>query len=112
MRQFFWPFPLAAFYPFVPGEVVVTKVLLAAIVLALISVAVVLLRRQRYLVTGWLWYLVMLGPVIGFLQVGNQAHADRYTYLPHIGIAVLLTWTVADLLPRWKGRGFFHRRAR
>jgi tetratricopeptide (TPR) repeat protein len=107
LRQFFWPFPLAAFYPFVPDEVVVTKVVVAAIVLAVISVAIVLLRRHRYLVTGWLWYLVMLGPVIGILQVGNQAHADRYTYLPHIGIAVLLTWTVADLLTRWKGRGFF-----
>ena len=42
--------------------------------------------------TGWLWYLVMLGPVIGILQVGNQARADRYTYLPQIGLYCLLTW--------------------
>jgi len=105
LRQFFWPFPLAAFYPFVPGDVIATKVLLAAAVLAAISVAVVVLRRQRYLVTGWLWYLVMLGPVVGILQVGNQAHADRYTYLPQIGICLLLTWAVADLCSRWKGRG-------
>jgi protein O-mannosyl-transferase len=107
LRQFFWPFQLAAHYPFAPSQVVTERVLIAAGVLAAIFVTVIVLRRHRYLVTGWLWYLVMLGPVIGILQVGNQAHADRYTYLPQIGIAVLLTWTVADLLARWKGRGFF-----
>ncbi len=70
--------------------------------LAAISVAVFYFRRRRYLVTGWLWYLVMLAPVIGILQVGSQAHADRYTYLPHIGLYLLLTWAAADLIERWR----------
>ena len=106
LRQFFWPFPLTAFYPFAPGEVVTPRVLLSAALLAAISLAVFVLRRHRYLVTGWLWYLVMLGPVIGILQVGNQAHADRYTYLPQIGLCLAVTWAAADLFSRWKRRAF------
>ena len=106
LRQFFWPFPLTAFYPFAPGEVVTLRVLVSAALLAAISLAVFLLRRHRYLVTGWLWYLVMLGPVIGILQVGNQAHADRYTYLPQIGLCLSVTWAAADLFSRWKRREF------
>lgn len=105
LRQFFWPASLTAFYPFAPDEVTPEKVALSAAVLAAISIVVVVLRRRRYLVTGWLWYLIMLGPVIGILQVGNQAHADRYTYLPQIGFCLLLTWAVADLFPRWERRG-------
>jgi tetratricopeptide (TPR) repeat protein len=67
------------------------------LVLLGISAVVFILRRRRYLVTGWLWYLIMLGPVIGIVQVGSQARADRYTYLPEIGLALLVTWAVADL---------------
>ena len=57
--------------------------------------------------TGWLWYLIMLGPVIGIMQVGNQARADRYTYLPQIGMYLLLTWGAADLWARWRYRRAF-----
>jgi tetratricopeptide (TPR) repeat protein len=71
-------------------------------VLTAISIAVFYFRRHRYLVAGWLWYLIMLAPVIGILQVGSQAHADRYTYLPHIGLYFLLTWAAADLVKRWR----------
>jgi len=53
-------------------------------------------RKQPWLLMGWLWYLVMLLPVIGVIQVGNQAHADRYTYLPLIGIYVAVTWLAAE----------------
>jgi Flp pilus assembly protein TadD len=63
---------------------------------------VLLLRRRRYLVTGWFWFLIMLGPVIGIIQVGNQARADRYTYLPQIGFVLLLTWAARDLLGAWQ----------
>jgi tetratricopeptide (TPR) repeat protein len=69
-----------------------------------ISAVIFVLRRRRYLVTGWLWYLIMLGPVIGILQVGNQARADRYTYLPQIGLYLLLTWTALDLCAGWRHR--------
>src|SRR5207249_451634 len=75
---------------------------LSALLLAGISVAVVILHRRRYLVTGWLWYLIMLGPVIGILQVGNQSHADRYTYLPQIGLYLALTWGTVELGARWR----------
>jgi tetratricopeptide (TPR) repeat protein len=73
--------------------------------LALISTAVFIWgRRHRYLVTGWLWYLIMLIPVIGILQVGIQSRADRYTYLPQIGLVVLLTWMAVDLSAQWRRR--------
>ena len=102
LYQAFWPSCLAALYPFAVDQVLPAKVFLAGAVLAAISIAVFYFRRHRYLVTGWLWYLVMLAPVIGILQVGSQAHADRYTYLPHIGLYLLLTWTAADLIERWR----------
>lgn len=98
LYQAFWPSCLAALYPFAIDQVGPGKVLLALAVLAAISVAVFRFRRHRYLVTGWLWYSIMLAPVIGILQVGSQAHADRYTYLPHIGLYLLLTWAAADLI--------------
>jgi lipopolysaccharide biosynthesis regulator YciM len=104
IRQMLWPSGLAAFYPLASGDIAVSRVLLSLLLLAGISVAVFLLRRRRYLLTGWLFYLIMLAPVIGILQVGSQAHADRYTYLPEIGLALLLTWTVADLSARWPYR--------
>jgi Flp pilus assembly protein TadD len=104
LRQFFWPSQLTAYYPFAQGDVVVAKVLLSLALLAAVSAAVFVLRRHRYLVTGWLWYLIMLGPVIGILQVGNQAHADRYTYLPQIGLCLMIAWGAADLCSRWRHR--------
>ena len=64
-----------------------------------VSLLVIYLRRTKpYLVTGWFWYLGMLVPVIGLVQVGEQAHADRYTYLPQIGLYIMIAWTVGDLL--------------
>jgi tetratricopeptide (TPR) repeat protein len=101
IEQLFWPSNLAAFYPLAFRDITAFRVSLSLILLACISVAVFLLRRRRYLLTGWLFYVIMLAPVIGILQVGSQAHADRYTYLPEIGLALLLTWTVADLSARW-----------
>ena len=59
-------------------------------------------RRQGYLVTGWLWYVIALAPVIGVVQVGNQALADRYTYVPLIGIFIMVAWGVADFCARWE----------
>ncbi|HEX8678644.1 MAG TPA: tetratricopeptide repeat protein, partial [Chthoniobacterales bacterium] len=95
--QMFWPSNLNLYYPLSRANVGLGRVLLALLVLAAISTAVFLLRRRRYLVTGWLWYLIMLAPVIGIVQVGGQAHADRYTYLPQIGLLVALTWGAADV---------------
>lgn len=105
IRQMFWPSDLAAFYPLALRDITASRVLLSLAVLIAISIVVFLLRRRRYLVTGWFFYLVMLAPVIGILQVGSQAHADRYTYLPEIGLALLVTWAVTDLGARWRYRG-------
>jgi len=61
-------------------------------------------KTHRYLITGWFWYVGMLVPVIGVMQVGPQARADRYTYLPQIGLYLIATWTIADLSVAWRYR--------
>jgi len=103
MGQMLWPVKLAVFYPHPENRLPLSDVILAlAILIAATAAAFVLRKKGPYLVTGWLWYLGMLVPVIGLVQVGWQGHADRYTYLPQIGLYVLLTWTVADLTARWR----------
>jgi len=104
VRQMLWPFDLTPYYPLRAEDVAASKVLLSFLLLVGISVIVFIHRRRRYLVTGWLWYLVMLAPVIGILQVGNQAHADRYTYLPQIGLYLALAWGAGDLCVNWRHR--------
>lgn len=100
LRQTFWPVNLAVFYPWDASRIQWASVGIALGILVAISLLVFVLRRRGYPVTGWLWFLLMLGPVIGLVQVGRQSHADRYTYLPQIGVVILVTWTVADLLGR------------
>ena len=90
--QFFCPINLAIMYPH-PGEgLPLWKIAAAAIALIAISAGVVKRRRSPYLVTGWLWYLGMLVPMIGLGQVGWQSRADRYTYLPQIGVCIMVAW--------------------
>jgi tetratricopeptide (TPR) repeat protein len=97
LEQMISPSNLAVLYPF-PDHLALWRITIAAIVLLVISIATIAMRRrQPWLLFGWLWYLVMLLPVIGILQVGAQAHADRYTYLPQIGLYIALAWTLADL---------------
>ncbi len=94
----FWPTNVAVFYPHPNDTLPVWEIVLAIVFLVAISLAAVVLRKERpYLFTGWLWYLVMLVPVIGVVQVGEQGHADRYTYLPHIGLFLLIVWFVGDV---------------
>ena len=103
--EFFWPANLCILYPHPDFRLAISKVVVAAIVLAAISIGVLLLRRKHpYLLVGWLWYLGMLVPVIGVVQVGSQAMADRYTYLPQIGLCMGLTWLVVDLGRAWPHR--------
>jgi tetratricopeptide (TPR) repeat protein len=97
LGQMVWPSGLAAFYPFPLNGPPAREVALAGILLAGLSVAAWGERRkQPWLLMGWLWYLAMLLPVIGVIQVGMQAHADRYTYLPQIGIYMAVTWLAAE----------------
>jgi protein O-mannosyl-transferase len=101
--QMLWPTKLAVFYPHPYDRLPLWEILLAAGLLVIITVIVFALRRkQPYFVTGWFWYLIMLVPVIGVIQVGVQARADRYTYLPHIGLYVALTWALTDLTASWR----------
>jgi len=103
IRQMFWPTKLAVFYPHSENGSALWRVLLAGAVLAAITILTFLLRKKRpYLVVGWLWYVCMLIPVIGIVQVGLQGHADRYTYLPQIGLYLGVTWWISELLSRWR----------
>ena len=97
--QMLWPVRLAAFYPHPNDRLSVVEVTVVIAFLVGVSLLVLYLRRTKpYLVTGWFWYLGMLVPVIGLVQVGEQAHADRYTYLPQIGLYIMIAWAVGDLL--------------
>src|SRR5262249_24985204 len=93
-----WPTHLAVFYPHPNDTLALWEVILAIILLLTITTAAIVFRRQRpYLLTGWFWYLVMLVPVIGLVQLGEQGHADRYTYLPNIGLFVMGVWFAGDV---------------
>ena len=101
LQQTFWPTRLAVLYPHPGSEVPLASGLLPALVLSAICVLVAMRWRSRpYLAVGWLWYLGTLFPVIGIVQVGLQARADRYTYLPLVGVFIMLAWGIPDLLGR------------
>jgi tetratricopeptide (TPR) repeat protein len=97
----FWPSGLAVFYPY-PAAIPLWQAAASAAALAAVTFAALWLwRRAPYLAIGWFWFLVTLLPVIGLVQVGGQARADRYMYVPIIGLAIALAWGSADLLRRW-----------
>ncbi|MEJ2429930.1 MAG: tetratricopeptide repeat protein [Deltaproteobacteria bacterium] len=98
-----WPQNLAVFYPH-PGQgLPMWQAAGAGLLLLVISIAVIRLgRRYPYLPVGWLWYVGTLVPVIGLVQVGAQAMADRYTYVPLIGLFFMIAWGVTDLLGSWR----------
>ena len=98
LRQMLYPAGLAVFYPMTEQTVSVFGLIISLLILLAISLLVFVLRSRRYLVVGWLWYLIMLLPVIGLVQVGLQAHADRYTYLPQIGLYLASTWAISELI--------------
>ncbi|MDA0990240.1 MAG: tetratricopeptide repeat protein [Verrucomicrobia bacterium] len=98
--KYFWPMKLSAYYPYPTGDIF-WPAIAAAIGLLLTTVAIILLAsRRRYLAVGWFWYLGTLLPVIGLIQAGHQAMADRYTYVTQIGLSIMLVWGVNDLLKR------------
>jgi tetratricopeptide (TPR) repeat protein len=103
--EMIWPAKLGVFYPFPQNGLPIWQPIAAAAILLAITLAVFALRKSRkYLLVGWLWYLIMLAPVIGIIQVNLQAHADRYTYLPQIGLYLMIGWGVGDLLLSWRYR--------
>ena len=101
--QMLWPVKLAVFYPHPENRLQPWEIILSLLLLLGITAAAIALRKQRpYFITGWLWYLGMLVPVIGLMQVGWQGRADRYTYLPQIGLYIVAAWAVSDLTALWR----------
>ena len=95
--RMFWPVNLAVYYPY-PRHLPAWEVAAAAVALGAITAAAMRQRRSRpWLAVGWFWYTGTLVPVIGLIQVGSQASADRYTYVPMVGIAIMLAWSLAEL---------------
>lgn len=119
-----WPARLAPLYPYPSASSVVSpnssvssvvnsslaswQVILAALSLIVITILVLTFRSKRYLLVGWLWFLGTLVPVIGLIQVGDAAMADRYAYIPLIGIFVMIAWGLADLADA-ENFGFYSR---
>lgn len=103
--KMFWPVNLAVFYPH-PGrslhfsDAVIPAALLVAVTVLVIRFA----RTRRYLFFGWMWYIITLIPMIGLIQVGNQAMADRYTYIPLIGLFIIIAWGLPELSVRYAFR--------
>jgi tetratricopeptide (TPR) repeat protein len=96
-----WPSGLAVFYPY-PNKF--NMITVATCLLFLVAVCIMVImyaKKLPYLLTGWFWYLGTLVPVIGFVQVGSQSMADRYTYIPLIGIFIIVLWGLTDLITRW-----------
>ena len=102
--KMFWPLKLAVFYPHPGSGLAGWSIAASSVALLAITVIVVLFRRRRYLLAGWLWYLGTLIPVIGLVQVGRQALADRYTYIPLTGLFIMLVWSAGDIISKWRHR--------
>jgi hypothetical protein len=103
LRKMFLPIDLAAYYPHPRDSLTVAQVAGAGVLLLITTaVALGLAWRRPYLLVGWLWYLGTLVPVLGLVQQGDQAMADRFTYVPLVGIFLALTWGFADVLTLWR----------
>jgi protein O-mannosyl-transferase len=99
--KMFWPQNLAIFYPFDAANVPFWQVVMCVLLLLVISIFVIYFgRRQGYLPFGWFWFVGTLIPVIGIVQVGLQAYADHYTYIPYIGLFIMLAWGLPQLLSK------------
>jgi protein O-mannosyl-transferase len=104
MGKMIWPTNLAVFYPH-PMVLILWQVLGSVFLLIAITLVVIWrAKRFPYLATGWLWYIGTLVPVIGIVQAGGQAMADRYTYIPLIGLFIMVAWGVPELLKKWNYR--------
>ena len=101
--KMFWPANLAAFYPYQEDKLQTWQVFAVAVLLIIITICVVrLAARHRYLPVGWFWFMGTLVPVIGIVQAGSQALADRYTYVPLIGLFIVVAWGLPELFKNWR----------
>lgn len=96
------PYNLVIIYTHPGEDIVLATVLLSALVVGAITLGALYVWKSRpYITMGWFWYLITLLPVIGIIQVGSSSHADRYTYIPAIGLLIALVWTLGALVERW-----------
>lgn len=103
IRQTFWPTHLAVFYPY-PRYLLAWEIAAAFLFILTMSAITILVWRTRpYLAVGWFWYLGTLVPVIGLVQAGQQSHADRYSYIPMVGLLVMVAWGATDVVDQWVG---------
>jgi tetratricopeptide (TPR) repeat protein len=98
--KLFWPSGLAVFYPYDRHPSLLLAFLSLAALVIVSAVAILIRRHKPYAFTGWFWFLITLVPVIGIVQVGLQSMADRYTYIPFIGLLIILAWGGRDALNR------------
>ena len=105
IEKMLWPSRLAVLYPYPVEGLPMQRLVTAVLLLLGISFWVIhIAKNSRYLLVGWLWYLGTLVPVIGLIQVGNQSMADRYTYLPSIGIFIMIAWGISEISVKWRFR--------
>ncbi len=104
VARFAWPTKLAVIYPLFPTYPL-ARIIEAAVIIGFLTIfAIKLARRQSYIFVGWFWFLGQLVPVIGLVQVGMQAYADRYTYMPYVGLSIAVTWAVEELTRKLRYR--------
>jgi tetratricopeptide (TPR) repeat protein len=105
MGKIFWPRDLAIFYPFDAGHFTLGQAAMCVLLLLGISVFVIRFGRERkYLPVGWFWFVGTLIPVIGLVQFTGSSYADRFTYIPYIGLFIIIAWGLPDLFSKWPGR--------
>ncbi len=98
-----WPSGLAVLYPLSNETLPLQQWVVSLIIVLVVSIGVIwTTKQQRYLTTGWLWYVGTLIPVIGLVQVGSQAMADRYMYLPLVGLSIMIAWGIGEFSERWR----------
>ncbi len=98
LRKIFWPDDLGALYPYVHELPIWIMAGAAALLLGLSLLAALAWRRMPYVTTGWFWFLITIAPVAGFVRIGAHSTADRYTYIPSIGIFIIAVWFLSDIL--------------
>ena len=102
LKKMIWPNDLAVFYPHPESTLAAWKWVVCFVVLVTITaISIKFIKKAPYFAVGWFWYLGTLIPVIGIVQVGAQAMADRYAYIPLIGIFIIVAWGVPELISKW-----------